>query len=88
MYILDATVVFCQSLYFLLVSIGGVITTANNVIDYEFLDTYTATLTVTVTDNYGPTSESVTLEFSDVNEAPSFRQTKYTLEPGESASVK
>ena len=57
-------------------------------IDYEFLDTYTATLTITVTDSFGPTSATISLEFGNINEAPYFRQTKYTLEPVESATVR
>lgn len=71
--------------YFSLNSTSGVLTTAHRVIDYEFLASNTATLTITVTDSFGPTSGTVALEFGNVNEAPSFSQTKYTLEPAESA---
>ena len=56
-------------------------------IDYEFLDSYTAVLTITVTDSFGPTSETINIEFGDINEAPYFSQTKYTLEPPESGMV-
>ena len=56
-------------------------------IDYEFLDSNTAVLTITVTDSFGPTSATINIEFGDVNEAPYFSQTKYTLEPPELGTV-
>ena len=56
-------------------------------IDYEFLDSYTANLTIVVTDSFGPTSATVSIEFGDIDEAPYFSQTKYTLVPAGNGTV-
>jgi len=45
-------------------------------------------MTVMVSDGIDWTNDTLTIEILDINEPPSFHQTKYTLEPAEEGVVR
>jgi len=57
------------------------------VINYEGVATYSVVMTVMVSDGIDWTNDTLTIEILDINEPPSFHQTKYTLEPAEEGVV-
>ncbi|XP_053377282.1 cadherin-related family member 2-like isoform X2 [Mercenaria mercenaria] len=70
--------------YFEMNITSGTLTTANNVLDYEELDpNWSIVVTVTVSDGIDRATGTLTILIRNVNEAPYFHQTKYTLEPPE-----
>lgn len=56
-------------------------------IDYEELESYTVTLTIMVSDGMDWSDDTLTINILNVNEAPAFHQTKYTMEPPDEGPV-
>lgn len=67
--------------------LAGLISTSTvSNIDYDTLSaTFTScTLAITVSDNYGSDTDTLTINIANVNEAPVFAKTLYTLSGNES----
>jgi hypothetical protein len=64
-----------------------VLKTAHNVLNYEEVTPKSATATITITDGVDTASQPLRIVIRNVNEAPYFHQTKYTLEVPEEGAV-
>ncbi|KAK3576699.1 hypothetical protein CHS0354_024311 [Potamilus streckersoni] len=61
----------------------GVVSTANNIIDYETAPSKSFNFTVTMTDGKDSDINTLQIGLSNVNEAPSFSQTLYSISASE-----
>ncbi|KAL3888203.1 hypothetical protein ACJMK2_000579 [Sinanodonta woodiana] len=68
--------------YFTLNSTTGVLKTSA-AIDYEEIESLTYTLTIKISDTEDSSTATITINIGNINEAPSFHQTKYRLNPSE-----
>ncbi|KAL4238312.1 bahd acyltransferase [Mactra antiquata] len=73
--------------YFLMNSTSGALTTEFNIIDYEEVTDHSIIVTIRVSDDYDWSDDTLTIHIRNVNEAPSFHQTMYTLEPPEEGTI-
>ena len=62
---------------------AGAITTVNSVLNYESLAVTTFTFSVSVADPVTSDTQNLVIDVSNVNEAPSFSQTSYSLSTSE-----
>ncbi|KAL3856367.1 hypothetical protein ACJMK2_011135 [Sinanodonta woodiana] len=72
--------------YFSINTSTGVVSTASNSIDYETVPSKSYNFTVTVSDGTDTDTKTLQIDLSNVNEAPSFAQTLYSISASEATS--